>query len=94
MATTVARTFIPGNLADPGELVVEVNLDPDADPFDVMGGAAETVTLTFPNPATSGATWAASGFATAFEAGVPLEDKMTGRLTIKFTGDITTVNAV
>lgn len=93
--TTGARTFIPGDLPDPGELVIEINVDADADPFDVLGAVAETVTLTFPTPVggSSGATWAASGFATGFEATLPLEDKITGRMTIKFSGDITTANA-
>lgn len=73
-------TFIPGDLVDPGELTVELHLNPDTTP--PVHGAAETVTVTF----AEGATWACSGFMTSFEWGSPLEDKMTATATIKFSG--------
>lgn len=92
LASTIARSFIPGDLFDPGELEVEYNTDVDKDPFDVIGSAAETVTLTFPIIATTGATWAASGFATAVDQTVPLEDVMVGNMTIKMTGDVTSTD--
>ena len=93
-STTGGMEFVPGGLFDPGELQVEILLDEDADPFVVMNADPETVTLTFPTPVggTTGATWAAQGFATGFEAAVPAEEK-TGTLTIKFSGDVTTVDA-
>lgn len=88
MGTTTAKTFIPALLADPGELVVDLNLDQDAKP--PLNAAAETVTVTIPaGETTSQPTWAASGFMTNFEWTGPHEDKLTATATIKFTGDIT-----
>jgi len=83
MATTVAHTFIPTRLYDPGELSVDIQLKTDEFPpiMDVIG----TVTLTFDD----GETWAADGFATGFELAAPLEDMMTGTLTIKLSGQVT-----
>lgn len=89
LGTTTARTFIPGDLFDPGEVSLELLFDPDNKP--PLNGAAETITVTFPVAAgeTNGATWAASGFVTGFSYGVPLEELMTGTMTIKLSGDIT-----
>ena len=89
LGTTTAHTFVPGDLFDPGEATFEIQFDPDDYP--PIDQAAETITVTFPVGAggSSGATWAATGFATGFEFGVPLEDLMTGTLTVKFSGDIT-----
>ena len=85
MGTTNAHVFTPTDLVDWGELTVEIGFDPGTKP--PMNGAAETVTITFPNSGAS--TWAFSGFMTAFEPSVPLEDRMTGSATIKVTGDVT-----
>lgn len=91
MGTTGGRTFIPGDLYDPGELSVELNFDPTDDVTAPLTNAAETVTVTIPNSptATTVTTWAASGFMTGFEYTDPLEDLMTASATIKFSGDIT-----
>lgn len=80
MGTTTAKTFMPGDLYDGGELGVSMAFAPGTTV--PITSAAETVTVTFPD----GATWAFSGFMTGFEATVPLEDKMTGDATIKVTG--------
>jgi len=85
MGTTGGRTFIPGDLYDPGELSVELNFEATDDVTTPIAAAAETVTVTFPGSDT----WAASGFMTSFEITDPLEDKMTASATIKFSGDIT-----
>jgi len=81
--TTSARTFIPGDLYDAGELQLDLAFDPKETP--PYGGAVETVTVTFPD----GSTWAASGFMTDFGNTVQVEEKMTASATIKFTGPIT-----
>lgn len=89
MGTTTARTHAPVDLIEWGELEIEFNFDPDDEP--PIGGAAETITITFPTPAggSTGATIAGSGFMTAFSVTAPLEDKMTATATIKWTGDLT-----
>lgn len=93
LGTTTARTFIPGDLYDPGMLNVEVQFDPStALPMLLV---AETITLSFPIPAGSSThpTWAASGFITKYKPGVKLEALMTGTLEIKFSGQITVTAA-
>lgn len=83
MGTTNAREYVPGSLYDPGALEVELQFDPATLP--PIGSAAETVTINY----SSGSSWAAEGFMTAFEAESPLEDKQTATATIKFSGQIT-----
>ena len=77
------RTFLPGDLADPGEITAEFHFDPSQDP--IINEAAETITITFP----SGSTWAASGFVTSFEFDDPMEDKMTATVVVKLSGNVT-----
>ena len=83
------RTFIPGDLVDPGEISIELHFDPDQQP--PIDQATETITISFPLVAgdATPADWACSGFMTDFELGVPLEDKMTATATLKITGNIT-----
>lgn len=92
LGTTTARTFIPGDLYDPGELTLDVQFNPDDWP--PIDQAAETITVTFPlgSGASTPATWAASGFATGFNYGIQVESLMTGQLTCKFSGAITDVD--
>ena len=99
LSTASYHTKIPGDLVDPGNLELELNFDADnvttnQPPYNQ---AAETVTVTFPIPATStnvaGAKMAASGFMTNFSYGVPLEDKMTANATIELSGVITWTDA-
>lgn len=86
-ATTTARTFIPGDLYDPGEIEVELAFQPDTElPLDQ---AAETVTITWPD----GSTWAGSAFMRAGSITAPLEEKMTATATLKFSGAITVTPA-
>lgn len=78
------KTFMPGDMYDPGELTVEMQFDTDATP--PITGAAETVTVTWPDAET----WAASAFLTGFEiSDVSSESVMKATATLKFTGDIT-----
>jgi predicted secreted protein len=93
LATTGGRTFIPGDLYDPGEIAIEGLLDPDLGDALITKIAAvkETCTITFPIPAggIGGATFAASGFVTELEFGVPMEEEMTFSMTVKLSDEIT-----
>jgi hypothetical protein len=83
MGTTGGRTFIPGDLYDPGEIVAEVHLN-TTDVPEITGNAG-ALTITFPDAET----WSASAFMTGFEFTDPLEDKMTATATFKASGNIT-----
>jgi hypothetical protein len=91
MGTTSWHDFDPVDLVDPGNLDVEFHffLNDGLPPIDQ---AKETITLTFPKTA-SGVTTAGdiegTGFMTELSFGVPLEDKMVARGTIKWDGALT-----
>ncbi len=85
LLTTVARTFILGDLYDPGSLTIQGHLDTDSTGNPILTNALETITMTFPNSKT----YAASGGLQSHEISVPLEDKMSVTATIKFSGAIT-----
>ena len=85
MGTTTAMTYTPGNLADFGELQVEMAFAPGTEP--PWNSAAETVTVTWAD--SGAATWAASGFMSGFEATAPLEERSTASATVKLSGDVT-----
>ena len=88
-ATTVARTFMPTDLIDPGEITFDLQFDPDVEP--PIKAVAETITITWPLPSgqSTAGTFACSGFMTAWEATGPLEELMTGTATCKLSGDYT-----
>lgn len=77
------KTFMPGDLSDPGELRVTMHFNPDTRP--PIDQAAETVTVSF----AGAGSWAATGYMTGFELQDPLEDKMVATATIKFSGNVT-----
>ena len=83
------RTFQPSDLKNPGEVSVELQFDPDAEP--PIEAAAETVTVTFPIPpgGNTAATWACSGYLRSMSAAVPYDGKMTATAVIKFSGEPT-----
>lgn len=83
MATTGGKTFMPGDLYDPGSLNVTIQFDTDASP--PITSTAETVTVTWPDAET----WSASGFLTDFSVTAAKEEVMEATATIKFTGSIT-----
>ena len=83
LGTTTARTFMPGDLYDPGSLTLDIHFDNANDP--PLTGAAETITITFPDASTR----SGSGFVTGYSYSVPLEDKMTAQMTVKFSGAFT-----
>lgn len=85
MGTTTARTFMPGDLYDAGEVTFEVQFDPTIDP--PVAGAAATLTVVWAGLANT--SWAASAVLTSFDASGSLEELMTATATFKLTGSIT-----
>ena len=85
--------FLPSKIADPGELELTINFDPDDDP--PMHAEAETITLNFAQITgdTSPADWEGSGFVTGFSFNGAIQGKLEGTITIKFTGAITMTDA-
>jgi len=84
-----SKTFLAGDLSDPGELTLEGHFDGDDIP--PVEGAPETVTVTFPlgSGETTPTTWQFSGQMTGFSYNVPLEDKITFTATVKAVGPVT-----
>jgi len=64
LGTTVFKTFMPDDLADPGEVEVEALFDPTK-ALGSIGAAAETITITYPKTAGTAANLAGTGFITA-----------------------------
>jgi len=83
MGNSGFKEFIPSDLVDWGECKMTVGFDPATSP--PISSAAETITITFPD----GTTWAFSGFMTGYEPKAPMEDKMTGEVTVKVSGEPT-----
>lgn len=89
LSTAGGRTFISGDLYDPGELSVEGFLGPTLGDTFPIGSAKETFTVTFPD----GTTFAASGFLMEYGWNVPLDEEMTFSMTIKLSDEITWTDA-
>lgn len=86
--TTNWHTFEPANLVDPGELRIGIRFAAETDP--PIDSAAETITVTIPSDGAGGdSTWAASGFMTDFEWGVPFEEFQRATATLKLSGAVT-----
>lgn len=81
--TNGARTFIASDLFDNGEVGVEMSYDPQESP--PIDQPAETLTITAPN----GATIAGTAFMTANSMAIPMGDRMTQSVTLKWSGEIT-----
>lgn len=81
MATTGgAKVYVPSDLYDPGEMSIEMQFDTDASP--PIGGAAEAITITWPDSET----WSCSGFMKSLGVTAPVEEFMTANPVIKFSG--------
>ena len=95
LGSSNARTYLPGDLYDPGELNLSIFYEPGMDP--PVNAALETITLTFPLNTASGqasaATLAGSGALTSFSFSVPLEDMITADCSFKFSGVLTWTSA-
>lgn len=87
MGTTGARTSIPGDLYDPGELTLEIWFVTSelAGATEMWTKPAETITVLFPDTGT----FVASGFCTGFTLNDPLEDGITATITFEIADDIT-----
>ena len=88
------RTFIPGDLKDPGTLTCDVLFNPGnlTGWKTILSSTRETFTFTSPSAGTSSATYACSGFAIGGSIAIPMDDMMAGTITIKFTGEPTVTN--
>lgn len=84
MGTTTAMTFTPGDLADRGEMTIELAFIPKTKP-PINAAAGDTV-ITFAD--SSASVWTFTGFMTGFEFGAPLEERMTATATVKVSGTI------
>jgi len=84
MGSTTARSFIKGDLYDPGEIQLEGHFDAtEADP---NFSESNTITIDW---AGSGQTNAVTGFLTDYSVSAGLEDKMTFSATFKASGVVT-----
>ena len=83
------RTFIPGKLADPGELTLKIQYDPTLDIPLGSTDTAETVTITAPSGMASN-TISGSGFMRSARIGLPLEGLATATVVVKWTGIVST----
>lgn len=83
-----AKTFIQGDLYDPGS--INVNFNTEATDLDTLlvNSSSETVTITYPDQ--YGSTEVGNGFVTSLDPGtMEVDTLVTGSLTIKRTGKIT-----
>lgn len=87
--TIGSKTFIAGDLSDPGTITLEGHHDADIIP--PIEGAPETITITFPKGAaeTAATTWSFQGQMTGYSYTIPLEDIVTFSATVKAVGPIT-----
>ena len=82
---STAASFLPSGIVDPGDLTLEIHSEGgnNVPPTD---GDPETITINFPD----GSSLAASGFVTGWDpASGSTGELVTGALTVKFTGAIT-----
>jgi hypothetical protein len=87
LGTSTRKTYIPGDLAEPGEIACEFEYDPDDQP--PIGSAPETITITYPKPsgASAGATLAGTGFIISRKTpDLKNNELMVGEFTIAFDG--------
>lgn len=85
LGSTVARTYLLGDLYDPGSLTIQGHLDTGTTGNPILTNPVEEVRLIFPNSKF----YSAEGGLQSFELTVPLEDKMGCTAVIKFSGQIT-----
>lgn len=88
MGTTGARSFIPADLPDSGEMTVEGHFS--ADMALPTWGEVAAITISFAGEPTTDL-YTCAGFITAHDVDAPLEDKMTFSATFKMTGAWTKV---
>ena len=85
------REFMPGDLADPGNLSAEIEFEPLlTQMLSDIAAAAASISIDF-NGGGAGNLGIASGFMSSFSIDGQNEEMMTASVGIKFTGAITTV---
>ena len=86
LATTGAKTYIPGFLVENGELSVEGYWEGTEPP-----SAAEptSITVTVPTSTSTTKTLTGSGFVTQWSWGAPLEELVSFSATVKWSGAVT-----
>lgn len=88
LGTTTAKTFVRGDLYDPGTITVSFNTDPDT--YDDLIGCSDSETVTITYTDTPAATEAATGFITNFDPSTHEVDQIvSGSVTVKRTGAVT-----
>lgn len=82
------KTFIPSKFADPGEITLEVQYNPQTNP--PLNGVAETITIGWPlvSGDSTAASWACSGFLRSFRITDPHDGKMMATAVVKLSGNI------
>ena len=87
------KTYIPSKFADPGEITLEVQYNPQTNP--PLNGAAETITVTWPlvSGDSTPASWSASGFLRSFRITDPHDGKMMATAVVKLSGNISFTDA-
>lgn len=83
IGTANAQTFVGATLPDNGEIRLSGYFNSASVP--PLGGASETLTITFPDSST----WAASVFMTGWEWGVSMGEQSSATATVKISGVIT-----
>lgn len=80
------RTYVPGDLEDPGTLDLDVNFDPSDWP--PINGVAETITLTYKKKTgdSTSATAAGTGFIASMSKALPVDEKMSASISVKLSG--------
>ncbi|MEM9019939.1 MAG: hypothetical protein AAGC44_05190 [Planctomycetota bacterium] len=89
LETVDFRTFIPGDLTNPGELDCTMLYDPDTSTLPPLNADPETITLTYKTPSgkSTGPTFACSGFIKGFRPGQINSDGMQeAKAKIKWSG--------
>ncbi len=88
LGTATARTFMPGDLYDPGELTVSLQHGLDAT-LPSINGSSQNIIIEFPaHTLANGAKWSAFGFMTGYDINIALEERIDATCTLKFTGAI------
>lgn len=87
------REFKPGDLKDPGEIEFDFYVNPDEQP--PHAAVPEVITVSFPlqTGQVTRASVAGSGFVTKWDEESPLEEMITGKGRIKYTGALTFTDA-
>lgn len=83
------KEYIPG-LIEPGEMTFDINWIPSDATDQIIqalktSGAVRAMKITWPN----GVTWSWDGYIKGFEPTAPLNDRMTGTVTVKVSGATT-----